>query len=172
MNIDDYLTENEEIRLQWDGKIKSGLSTVSRGAVIFAATNSRLLVVTNSGSSKDIEYSHISSVEVETKPSYNPTFEQTGLIIGFLAITTGPIAFVASNTNLQALIFLLYISSGVYLLKSNWGDFAGVGDLFDFEKEKVYKITLITGDEEDNEISFQTEENIGAELSRIVRESN
>lgn len=172
MDVEGYLTTNEEVRLQWDGQVKSGLTNAIKGSVIFAATNMRLLAITDSGNSKDIEYSHISSVEVETSPKYSSTGTQRDLILGFISLFGGLLILLVAENNAQILLAGIGFILGLGFVVFNWDDFEGFSSLFDFEETTVYNITLITGDEENNQISFQTEENIGAELSRIVRETN
>lgn len=38
------------------------------------------------------------------------------------------------------------------------------------QEKTTYDVKIITGDEIDQQIMFETEENVGASLSRIVRE--
>jgi len=171
MAIEDYLTADEEVQLQWAGQVKSGLQNVAGGAVDFAATNTRILVVSSSGSSKDIDYSHVSSVEVKSSPEYSFAGTQWYLILGFFFLPTGLIMLLVGSpdqTNLAGVNIIL----GLGLLVYYWDDFDGFGNLIKSDETTVYKITLITGDEDAQQISFKTTDDIGATLSRIVREAD
>lgn len=171
MAIEDYLTGDEEVQLQWAGQVKSGLKNVAGGAVDFAATNTRILVVSSSGSSKDIDYSHVSSVEVKTSSEYSFAETHWNLILGFFLLPMGLMILLLGSPE-QANIAGVSVILGLGLLAYYWDEFDGFDNLIKSEETTVYKIKLITGDEDAQQISFKTTDDIGAALSRIVREAD
>lgn len=172
--VRDYLTENEEIKRSWRGSVKSGDESSSTtgfnrelNGTSFAATNQRLVYVNESESFKDIDYKHISSVEAEKSTEEEASPLQMIFIASIIGTAIG--FFMLIDGNLLGLLLLLG-SLGVFVLIAKMVE--DPEQLFEVDEKTKYDIKLITGDEAHTQIAFETEENIGADLSRIVREYN
>jgi hypothetical protein len=176
--VTDYLSADEDIKLQWKGGLKTiddGLKSwqdkleTGTNKTTFAATTQRLLYINEDSSFKDIEYSHISSVEVDksTKPMIEElTLMEQLAMVGILIGVVGVVgifssAFVIGILGLGGSGVIL----GVILMK--------VEDHSEFlipSEKTTYEVRIITGDEAHQQIEFETEENVGAGLSRIIRQ--
>lgn len=179
-SIEDYMTEAEEIKLRWEGGLTSGSGDATDKTLAerledaqnqatttkFAATTQRLLYLDGDASFKDIDYKHISSVEVDKSTEPDPTPLQTLTLIsgiGFVAVTG--MALVMGEP-----VWLLLSLVSIAGLGYAYSKGISLDELGDLNEITTYDITVITGDEAHQQISFETEENVGADLSRIVRE--
>lgn len=177
-NLQDYLASDEELLLSFsaenvergegsdsDESLSQMLENAQTGSEYeFGATDRRIVYLTDSGGFKDIEYSHISSIESEkeTDNSQEGGAIALGCCGGVLALAgLGGI----SDDPGTALIALLI--GGVLLA-------AAVKVFQNAESSEKQKIKFITGDEAHQQIevtlSSDADANIGAELSRILRE--
>lgn len=164
-SVEDYLAKGEELILAFgaDSVDSGGDDSPNWGAQTteysFGATDRRLVYLGDDGSFKDIEYRHISSIETESE-----TDEPGGAIVagvcGGLLLFAG-IAGISDDPGMG----LLFLIIGVGLLA------AAVKLFQEHEETEKQKIKVITGDEADQQLEFTTSENIGAELSRILREN-
>lgn len=178
--IDGYLTENEEVQLQWKGalepdertdvqNLKNQLGIGTIGNATFVATNRRLIFLNSDGQFKDIANSHISSVEVDKSDEPDLTPIQWVAMFGLLTAGAGLLGFLG----LLAIGFgasLLSFVIGGAMFGIAWTIVDTPSEIFDVAEKTIYEVKIITGDETDQQIKFETEENIGANLSRIVRE--
>lgn len=158
--LQDYLASDESIVHSWEGEITDGGS--SRKGVL--AVTDRRVVYLAGGSFKDIEYSHITSVETEVEelPDVNLPLILMGLggvcvILGFLTI--GGVGVL--NTAVLIVGGLLFVGLG-YLMKD-------IG-LDEASPDPTHTVKIITGDEDEQELTFEMEKNVGAEISSTLRE--
>jgi len=129
----------------------------------FGATDRRIVYLGDNGSFKDIEYQHISSIESKSE-SKEPVWAIAGAIA---AGCCGILLFVGGVTGIAddpvAGLLALLLGTGLLTI--------AVKLYQNGENRERQKIKLITGDEADQQLEFTTSENIGAELSQIVREN-
>lgn len=160
-DVDDYLASEEEITHQWNGKISDGESTGTKGTLI--ATDRRVAYLAG-GSFKDIDYSHIRSIESDTNEAPDVTlvdvlsgfsafFGVTWIISSFIG---GDVTALAMGLALVVLAFLLYHFQ--------------THDKRESELLEKQSVTIVTGDGRENEINFETTEYIDADLSKTIRE--
>jgi hypothetical protein len=167
--LEEYLASEEELLLSFsaesiqDEDTDPDFFSNNDNDPVFGATDRRILFITSSGGFKDIEYSHISSVETEIK-----TENQNGAICagicGGIFLLSGVAGF--GDNPLNALFGLLLggglLIAAYYIYEPK------------AESEKKEAISFITGDETDQQIEVTTlsdeSTNIGAEFSRILRE--
>jgi hypothetical protein len=130
----------------------------------FGATDRRIIYLTDSGAFKDIEYSHISSIEsdIETDNSEEEGAIAVGCCGGIFAV-----AAMGAVSDDPAMALLALLIGGALL--------AGAAKMYQNASESENrKIKFITGDEADQQIevvlSSEAEDNVGARLSSILRE--
>jgi len=150
----EYLAEDESVRERWQGKIGRGSDETT-----FAATDRRLVYLTDGTDFKDISYEHIKSVESEEDDT--PSLRGVGIAIGIFGLL-GALAGVAVLDAVTFIAGLLLL--GIVLL-------ANEADI-DNASEKKQKITVIMGENEEENLEFKTDttENVGAVLSRAIRQ--
>jgi len=130
----------------------------------FGATDRRIVYLDDSGAFKDIDYQHISSIESDMEE--DNTEEGVGLALGCCGgfILLGGFGSVAEQPGLA----LLMLAGGIVLVA------LAVKVYQNADVSERQKIKFITGDEAHQQIeitlSSTADENIGAELSRILRE--
>jgi len=157
--IGDYLASDEAIEHAWEGEITDD-SGSHQGTL--ALTDRRVVYLMGS-SFKDVEYSHITSVEteVEEPPDVNISLLFKG--VGVAALAVGILAIVLD----LLFSFVAMTLGGLGLI-----GFGIAFDRVDMEEhgpDPTHTISIITGDESDQELTFETNENVGAEISRTVR---
>lgn len=127
-SIDKYLTEDEEIRLQWEGDLKppenssrllNRMQDIKDNQTTFAVTNKRLVLLDSEDGFKDIHHTHISSVEANktTEPKITSlqvvaltglAFIALGLLVGLVlfinALYSDNIAFILFGAALLAIV--------------------------------------------------------------------
>lgn len=157
MGIGEYLASDEELLLQWQGNVdKEQSSTFGNSNSAFGATNQRLVYLNDGGGFKDIEYSHISSIESETEKEVKALAEFDGgsLVAGGI----GALFFIIGvNVESGAALVLGIILAAIAMA---------------LNMEDVQKIMVITGDEAHSKLEFKTSDDVAAELSRIIRENS
>lgn len=175
--LDRYLAEDEELLLSFRAvKVTQGNEDEtdqsfsekvndrsSDSNYTFGATDRRIVYLEDSGGFKDIDYQHISSIETDVEEE-----EDTDPRIGIACC--GGLLLLAGLGGLsddpQTAIISLLIGVGLI---------AGAVHM-DYEEEKTekQKMKFITGDEAHQQLevtlSSDADANIGAELSRILRE--
>jgi hypothetical protein len=162
--LESYLASEEELLLSFSAERIEDEDPhrdfSSNADYIFGATDRRILFITSSDEFKDIEYSHISSIETDTDRESPRTALYAGICGGIFII--GGIGSLGDDP-LSAL-FVTLLGGGLL-----------VGGYYLFQdRASTEKITFITGDEAVQQIeatiSSDESTNIGAELSRILRE--
>lgn len=169
--LESYLASEEELLLSFSAESvegeDAGTDFASDSEYMFGATDRRIVYVTGSGGFKDIEFSHISSIESDTET------EEDGQEA--LAICTGCCGGVAVVSGIITLFdepssALAGLLSGGGLLAVAYYAYQNA----DGETTEKQKVKFITGDEADQQIeatvSPDVSGNIGAELSSILRE--
>jgi hypothetical protein len=169
--LESYLASEEELLLSFSAESvegeDAGTDFASDSDYMFGATDRRIVYVTGSGGFKDIEFSHISSIESDTETEED---RQEALAIctgccGGVAVVSGIITLFDEPSS--ALAGLL---SGSGLLAVAYYAYQNA----DGETTEKQKVKFITGDEADQQIeatvSPDVSGNIGAELSSILRE--
>jgi hypothetical protein len=165
-SIEDYLANEEDLILSFGAESVGEDNTSDwdpqSTEYSFGATDRRLVYLGTDGSFKDIEYRHISSIETETETETDINPGAIGAIIGGLAIVLG-ISGLAQSGNPPIVAVLSILIGGPLLI---WGI------SYDHNPDPTEKqnITIITGDEADQQLEMTTAEDVGAELSGIVRE--
>ena len=161
-NIKDYLATDESIRQSWSGRVKDDGGS-NQGTL--ALTDRRVAYLMGK-SFKDVEYSHITSVETDVD---EVSIDNAGLyfkIIGGVGIMSSFI-----NIVLDMLInFLIVLICGSLLFA--FGKLFETVDTEEHMPDPTHSISIITGDEVNQELTFETTEDIGAEISRAVREKS
>jgi hypothetical protein len=170
--LDEYLASDEEMLLSFSatdvtrkgGETDTFLSNLQAGTggYQFGATDRRIIYLTTSDDFKDIDYGHISSIETNTEED-TPVGPVLVGCCGGLLMLSGLVSLL--DDPMQSLFGLLL--GGVILFGAvKWGQRA--------DTSKKQKITFITGDEAHQRIELtvkpDSDVNIGAELSRILRE--
>lgn len=176
-NLEDYLANDEELLLSFtavdvsrggesddDQSFAEMIgSRASSSTYQFGATDRRIVYLERSGGFKDIDYQHISSVETNVKDDddVDPRFG-LGCCGGFLLLA----GFGAISDDPGAGVLLLLVGAGLI---------AGAVYMdYDEDSTEKQKMKFITGDEAHQQLevtlSSDAEANIGAELSRILRE--
>lgn len=175
--LQNYLASDEELLLSFsaenvqrgesdDGESFSQMleNAQSDSDYEFGATDRRIVYVTGSGGFKDIEYSHISSIEsaTETDNSEQQGAFGLGCCGGILAL--GGLASITEDPGTALFGILL----GGLLLA------AAVKVFQNANSSTKQKIKFITGDEAHQQmevtLSSDADANVGAELSQILRE--
>lgn len=160
--VKDYLASNEDLILSFNADSVSagdendpdwGNSTYS-----FGATDRRLIYLDGNGGFKDIEYSHISSIETESKRDGPDGALLVGCCAGFLGLA----GMGALSDDPGTGLLLVSIGIGGLVLAKHMFD--------NHEETEKQEVKVITGDEAHQQLTFTTSENVGAELSSIVRE--
>lgn len=166
-DLQNYLASDEELLLSFSAENieDSTDDSVSQDTTYkFGATDRRIVYITSSGGFKDIEYTHISSIESENQT--DNTEEGGAICIGccggvFLIAALGAIGESPASGILGVLIGGAVVVGAYYAYQNA-------------EQTEKQKIKFITGDEADSKIeaTVSTDEstNIAAELSRILRE--
>jgi hypothetical protein len=160
--IDKYLAEGEQLILSFGAdSVNSGENNgpdlgFQSTEYMFGATDRRLVYLGDDGSFKDIEYRHISSIETDNDTDVPAGAVAAGCCGGILVVT-GVVGLADSPIGAIGSLII-----GVVLV-------AVAVKLFSDDTEKQ-NIKIITGDEADQQLEFTTSDNIGAELSSIVRE--
>ena len=159
-DINDYLATDESIRQSWSGKIKDDGGS-DQGTL---ALTDRRIVYLMGKSFKDIEYSHIISVETDVDEVSIDNAGRYFKITGGIVIVLNLI-----NIVLDMLInfFIVFICG---LLIFAFGKLFEKADTEEHMPDPTHSISIITGDEVDQELTFKTTEDVGAEISRAVRE--
>lgn len=170
-SVEDYLASDEELFLSFpaitvdDGSnnLDSGFGTTqSDSRHQFGATDRRIIYLTASGDFKDLDYSHISSIEAATDDDENAG--------PYLVACCGGVFILSGIAGLmddpdRAFLALLLGGAMVY---------GGAKWLEDVNSSDRETIKFITGNEEQQQIevtvSSDVERNVAAELSRILRE--
>ncbi|MDL0145966.1 PH domain-containing protein [Halobacterium salinarum] len=155
MAIEDYLTDDEELLLKWRGSLDDeGSSAFNQSSSFFGATDKRLLYSNTNGTFKDIEYSHISSIESESEQEIKniADFDGESLAAGAvgLLISLGGLS-IESAPVLGIGVVIVLVATFLNM-------------------EDVQKVQVITGDELHSQLNFKSPDNIAADLSRIIRE--
>lgn len=158
--VQEYLASGEEISHEWRGKISDG---ARKGAkVTLVATDRRLAYLTEE-SFKDIGYAHISSLESETNEV--PDIPWIAVLVGvsgLFGVFTVLGGLMGGNVGAFAIgVVLLVISFLLY----QWRPEGGINN----EPTVKQSVTIVTDDVRENEINFETTENIGADLSKTIR---
>jgi hypothetical protein len=167
--LEEYLASEEELLLSFspesiqDEDTDPDLFSINDNDPVFGATDRRILY--SSGGFKDIEYSHISSIENQTKTeAENQNGPICTGICGGIFLLSGVAGF---GDNPLTALFGLLLGGGLLIAAYHIYEPKA-------ESDKKEVITLITGDETDQQIEVTAlsdeSTNIGAELSRIVRE--
>lgn len=164
--LQNYLASEEELLLSFTADSVEGNTEEEFQDVEykFGATDRRIVYITSNGDFKDIEYTHISSIESETESS---NYEEVGAICGgccggvFLVGALSAVGSSPASGILGVLIGAGVIAGAYYIYKNA-------------EETEKQKIKFITGDEADQQIeaTVSTDEstNIAAELSSILRD--
>jgi hypothetical protein len=176
--LDHYLAPDEELLLSFsaesvdrngesdnDNSLSDIIENSSNDSEYqFGATDRRVVYLTDSGNFKDIDFNHISSIESGMEDDYSE--HGPGLAVGCcggVLVLTGfvSIADTAGIALVELLIGGLLLAGAVKLLQNA-------------NTSEKQKIKFITGDEKHQQIEItltpDSKENIGAELSRILRE--
>jgi len=168
MDLNEYITESEEVKFRWVGGLEEGADQTQ-----FAATEQRLLYVTESGF-KDIECAHISSVEVNesTQQDYDSVDFPPGsfsIILGGFGGLFGTLALFGNSP----LLGIILLPTSIVLFIYGWIKIDNLSDLLvDPDEKTIYEIQIITGDEIPQQIALETEADVGSQISRVVRNSN
>lgn len=177
-NLDEYLGEGEEILLGWTGGIipdedderssqEKLQAAKQESGVEFGATDQRIVYMDNDANFKDIDYRHISSVEssVESAPDPEPFQLLGGVGVFFAAFGIGLIFL----KPILGILLTIVAFGAIWFAVDECGGFT---ETFNWEEKTTgYKITFITGNELHSEVRIKTGENVGADISRIVREN-
>jgi hypothetical protein len=130
----------------------------------FGATDRRIVYLTSSGKFKDLEYTHISSIESSQKIDNGD--EVMGYLIGAIGILGG-LGGVVTLTDQPLFGFAIVLAGG-------WMVYDAQNRLENAESTEKQLINFITGDEETQQLELtlspDADSNIGAELSSILRE--
>ena len=175
--LEKYLSSDEELLLSFSAEsVTQGsegnhdnpnfletLENQSPSDYTFGATDRRVVYLDNSGAFKDIDYQHISSIESDLEENisqHGPT--ALGCCGGFILL--GGFAGLTDNPGMG--ILLILVGAGLLAI--------AVKLLQNADTTKKQKIKFITGDETHQQIEVtltpDTDANIGAELSQILRE--
>lgn len=165
--LQNYLASEEELLLSFSAESVEGNTDDDVSQDIeykFGATDRRIVYITSSGDFKDIEYTHISSIESESETSNN---EEIGAVCGgccggmVLIGALGAVGDSPAGGILGVLLGGAILAAAYYVYKNA-------------EETEKQKIKFITGDEADQQIeaTVSTDEstNIAAELSSILRD--
>ncbi|RDZ44684.1 hypothetical protein C5B91_10060 [Haloferax sp. Atlit-10N] len=175
-NLSEYLVDGEEIIIEWTGGIKpdgelEGQDKIKAAkkssGVSFAATNQRIIYLDREGGFKDIDYQHISSVESKPKTRNDPNKQQLlGMAgVGLASFSIGGFLF---NPVFGISLLILGVCVTLYAMKLA----GGFVETFNLDKKVVgQSITLITGDEAHPRVNITTDNEVGPELSKVVRET-
>ncbi|WP_152423322.1 PH domain-containing protein [Haloterrigena salina] len=158
MPLKNYLGDNEELLLSWGGKPDEDdeFFSTSGTNLEFGATDKRLIFYDDNGSFKDIEYTHISSIEAETDKEVKDIsdFDDNGLLLGGLGAIVSVVGVLIEIMPIL-LIGIVLIMIVMFL-----------------NLEDVQKVKIITGDEMPSRVNFKTTENISGDLSKIIRDNS
>lgn len=167
--LETYLASDEQLLLSFTAE------NVSRGGdnddyttgsseYTFGATDRRVVYLDNSGAFKDIDYQHISSIESDKEEDNS---EQAGSFVlgccgGFMLLGGfGSLADQPGVALFGVIIGIALIALAVKLFQNS-------------DTSEKQKLKFITGDEAHQQIEItlpsNADENIGAELSKILRE--
>lgn len=155
-SIQEYLTEGEDVEQSWTGNVSGQQS----GDANFIATDRRLIYLTSNESFKDIPYEHIKSVEANSEKDY-PILHRVGgamILLGVFAL----MSWIASGLSNP----IASISSIVFLL----GGGVGLTNKYQHGAVKIHNVTVVMGKEEEQNLEFESQENVGATLSRLIRQ--
>lgn len=160
-DVDEYVASGEEITHQWNGKISDGERTGTKGTLI--ATDRRLAYLAG-GSFKDIDYTHIRSIESDTKEA--PDVTLSDLLSGFFAffgVTWILSSFIGGDPTALGMGLVLVVLA--YLLY-NYQSY----EERDPERIEKQTVTIVTDDERENEITFETTEHSDVDVSKTIRD--
>lgn len=162
--IDDYLASEESVVKRWSGEITGSKPS---GGGEFAATDRRIALLTEDGDFKDIAYNHVISVESEINDPADSMRYLPWIAIGIGGwFSVGALSAI-NEGNIGGFVGLL-----VGALVLLWLAIKG----FDTDWEEVndqpvsHEITLVTGDEREDQLTFKTTENVSALLSQKIRD--
>lgn len=158
--LQDYLASDESIVYSWEGEIIDGGS--SRKGVL-AVTDRRVAYLAGE-SFKDIEYSHITSVETEVEAQSDVDIPQATMILGGIAVMGGVFTIGMGAELFSLFVIVLGVIIGVKGYRMRGGNFD------EATPGSTHTVSIITGDETDQELTFETDENVGAEISSTLRE--
>jgi hypothetical protein len=155
-SIQEYLTEGEDIEQSWTGNVSGQQS----GDANFIATDRRLIYLTNDENFKDISYEHIKSVEANSEKDY-PFLHNLGSVSIFTGVALALWWVVSGFPNSIVILplFILLVGGGVSLTNKHQHDAI-----------KIHNITVVMGKEEEENLEFESQENVGATLSRLIRQ--
>lgn len=175
--VEKYLASDEELLLSFSAEsVTQGsegdndnpnflemLESQSAAEYTFGATDRRVVYLDSSGGFKDIDYQHISSIESDVEEDIS---DQGAAVLGFCGglILLGGFAGLTDNPGMG--ILLILVGAGLLAIAVKLSQSA--------DTTEKQKIKFITGDEADQQIEVtltpDTDGNIGAELSQILRE--
>lgn len=177
-DITDYLGSGEKLLSRWTGSLiphngdldsqDNVRSMSSQRDVEFGATDKRIVYLNRDGGFKDIGFNHIISVEVnaETKEVLDD-YQKMGAAGVFFT------AFGAGSLFIEPIAGLILTMVALGLTWYTIREKGGFVETFNYDKKTTgYKIKFITGDGMRPEIVVKTEDNVVADLSRIVRENS
>lgn len=172
-----YLAENEELLLSFRAvKVSQGEDEEENQSFsemveaqnsstdyTFGATDRRIVYLDDTGGFKDIDYQHVSSIETDVEEE-SETDPRIGLgCCGGLLVLAG-FGGISDDPGMAIITLLI----GAVLIA------AAVKMDFEADETEKQKMKFITGDESHQQLevtlSSDADANIGAELSRILRE--
>jgi hypothetical protein len=168
------LAGDENERLSWQGILKE--SEDDEYPAQFIATDGRLIFSLGSGHFKDIGFDHVESVEVaandesETK-GVNP---DSIIAVGFVLTAIGfGSMFITGFSTFAVLAGLCFIGLGAMAIWFGKDNYDELKDDLEVIEYTNYHVLLRTTAESpfSQPIYFETTENIGPELSKLVQEN-
>lgn len=153
------LTDKEEIKVEWIGKI---VEEEAKNEAAFVLTNKRLIASRGEGHFRDIGLQHIESVEAGTEKEYKTDFESTNWgMVAIGAVIIAPSALLFEASPVLALV-LSGIGMSILLILG-----------LEFNEQKKNKVVVNTDSSGSARESMviETDKNIGPDISRITQQS-
>lgn len=162
-DVQDYLASEESIVHSWEGQITDG-GLSQEGLLVI--TDRRVAYLAGE-SFKDIEYSHIASIEMEVDSQTIPDIDisQATMILGGVAVMGGGVSIGMGTELFSLIVVVLGVMIWVQGYRMRGGDFD------QSSPSPTHTVKIITGDESKQELTFEAAENVGAEISRTLREN-
>lgn len=165
----DYLADDEELLLSFNAEkvehVDDDSPDFHKNEYEFGATDRRIVYLNDSGSFKDIDYGHISSIESEKLEQKPTSWANVAIVGGAILVIAGVGGLFSEPPNGSA---LLLVPIGAALI---W---YGVNREDNREIVVKEKIKFVTGDESHQQVEATIpptpDSEFGPEMSRILRE--
>lgn len=159
-DIQEYLVEGETVKAQWGGEISR--DGIGKDEGTFIATDRRLAYLAG-GEFRDIGYDHISKIETSSD-DIDP-----GNVLNVMKWVVGSIVVLGTISGVLRGNYVIATMGGLLILAYIWFK-TQADEEIDLEELHRQEITVITDDVRESDLTFKTDEDVGPQLSRAIRQ--